>query len=79
MLVKKKLGSEINTLKLFKAKSIFINDDLTETRLGIASQARKMKRENKIQDTWTRDGVIYVKAHNGHVKRVTTLNGLEQD
>ena len=75
MSMKKRL-KEVDTIKLFGAKKIFINDDLTKTRAQVASEARKMKKEKKIDDTWTtRNGVICIRK-NGQVTRVTAVKQL---
>lgn len=50
---------------------IFINDDLTKTRAEVAGMARQKKREKAIEDTWCRDGVIFIK-YNDTIHRITT-------
>ena len=55
---------------------VFINDDLTNVRASIAAQARRMKKEGVIEDTWVRDGAIFTKK-NGKVTRVVTDNMLK--
>ena len=42
-------------------KKIFINEDLTKTRADWARRARNLRKLEKIKDTWTRDGVIFIK------------------
>ena len=42
-------------------KEIFINEDLTKTRADWAKRARNLRKLEKIKDTWTRDGVIFIK------------------
>ncbi|KAK7491816.1 hypothetical protein BaRGS_00016951 [Batillaria attramentaria] len=54
---------------------IYLNDDLTKTRAEIASKARKMKSDGALQDTWVRDGVIFVR-QNSTTHRVTTAREL---
>ena len=49
-----------NARKL-KGTHIFINEDLTKVRSTIAWEARSLKRENKAADTWTRDGIVFMK------------------
>ncbi|XP_070184920.1 uncharacterized protein, partial [Littorina saxatilis] len=56
--------------------NIFVNEDLTKTRAGIAGRARKLKREGRLEDTWTRDGMIFVKKR-GSVTKLTTMRELE--
>ena len=43
------------------SKDVFINEDLTQRRMHWARRARTLRKEGKIQDTWTRDGVIFIK------------------
>ena len=75
MQAKRKL-KDINTENLFGAKRIYINEDLTKVRSDIAAKARRLKAEKKIEDTWTSNGVIFVKTANGKVTRITTLKEL---
>ena len=49
---------------------IFINEDLTSKRAGWAKKARGWKKSSKIKDTWTRDGVLFVKTNQSELKRV---------
>ena len=72
---KRKL-KEIDTVKLFGATRIFLNEDLTKERAAVAAEARKMKKEGRIADTWTRDGIIFIKTRDGSLRRITTKNGL---
>ena len=61
-----------------KGRQIYINDDLTKVRSEIAARARQMKREKKIEDTWCRDGYIYVKTgeDGSMTRRLTTMREL---
>ena len=58
------------------ADRVFVNDDLTRARAQLAAQARKLKREGGIQDTWVFDGDIFVKKGDA-VTKVTTNSQLE--
>ena len=40
---------------------IFINEDLTKTRVGLLFRARQAKKARRINDCWTHDGLILVK------------------
>ena len=71
LMIKKKKLKGIDTKKLFKAEKVYINEDLTSTRAKLAKQARLIKEENKILDTWTRDGVIFIKLPSEAIVRVT--------
>ena len=76
LLKAKKRLAEINTEKLFNAKKVFVNEDLSQQRAMIATKARSLKKDKRISDTWTRDGVIFIRTLSGTVERVTTLRGL---
>ena len=75
MKMKKNLR-DLDTMKHFGCRKIFLNEDLTKTRAEIASAARKMKKESNIDDTWTRNGVICVKK-DGRIVKVTTMKQLD--
>ena len=51
---------------------LYINEDLTKTRAEVAARARQLKRDGKLDDTWTRDGIIFVKKGDS-VHRITTV------
>ena len=55
-----------------KYKDVYINEDLTAKRAGWAKQGRVWRRAKKIKDSWTRDGVFFVKQTNDVVSRVNT-------
>ena len=55
---------------------LYINEDLTQVRANVASRARKLKRENIITDTWTRDGLIFIKKGD-NVRKITTLREID--
>ena len=58
------------------ALRIFINEDLTRTRSEAAAFARDLKRRKTIEDTWTKDGVVYIK-RGTTVQRSTTRSEIE--
>ena len=45
-----------------KGTNIYLNEHLTSTNAAIAREARKMKKEQKIAATWTRNCKILVKS-----------------
>ena len=57
--------------------NIYVNEDLTRFRAGLAKEARSLKTNGKISDTWTMYGKILVKDNFGHVKVVTRLEELQ--
>ena len=64
--------SVMRSARKLKGTHVFINEDLTKTRATIAWEARTLKRERKISDTWTRDGVIFVKKGDTGIQSFTT-------
>ena len=44
-----------------KGTGIYVNEDLTKRRNNLAFLARQLKKQNKVVDTWTYDGKIFVK------------------
>ena len=50
---------------------VYINEDLTRPRAEAAAFARDMKRRKIIDDTWTRDGTVYIKRGSTVLKAVT--------
>ena len=65
-------SSVMRSARKLKGTHVFINENLTKTRATIAWEARTLKRERKISDTWTRDGVIFVKKGETGIKSFTT-------
>ncbi len=60
------------------ADAIFINEDLTQTRAKIAHQARILKKSSKIKDTWTLDGLIFVRKLDNNVSVISTITEMEK-
>ena len=76
LLTKKKKLKDVDVQDIFGADAIFLNEDLTKQRAQLAKHARALKKKKLIADTWTRDGVIFVKSHNGNINRHTTMKDL---
>ena len=57
---------------------IFINEDLTATRSAIAAEARQLKKNKKILDTWTAAGNILVKTLLGTIVQIKSKADLAQ-
>ena len=47
---------------------IFLNEDLTSTRAKMAKDARALRYEKRITNTWTIDGRVIIKDLNGGIK-----------
>ena len=54
----------------------FLNDDLTALRGKLAYDARIIKREKKIADTWTAYGKVLVKTLTNQVQKLKTAHDL---
>lgn len=55
---------------------VFINEDLTKQRMDILYQARQFKKQDKIKDTWSWDGIIRIQARNNRVHAITKMANL---
>ena len=42
-------------------QSLFISEDLTRMNKSLASQGRKLKRNNLVNASYTRDGIVTIK------------------
>ena len=51
-------------------KDIYVNEDLTKKRAGWAKQGRVWRKGKKIKESWTRDGVMFVKKLDDTVSRI---------
>ena len=63
--------------KKLKNTPMSINEDLTKVRSKLAFEARVLQRNGKIQQTWTRDGTIYIKI-NDSVIRINNEKGFNE-
>ena len=57
-------------------KRIYINEDLTQFRAALASEARSYKKSGLISDTWTMYGKILMKDNYGHVSVISRREDL---
>ena len=53
-------------------KKIYINEDLTKFRAGLAREGRSYKNSGLISDTWSIYGKIMTKDNHGHVSVIRT-------
>ena len=47
--------------------SVYVSDDLTKRRAGVAYRARMLKRDGAIADTWTFDSKVLVKDNHNRI------------
>ena len=59
------------------SKAIYIGDDLTKRRANLAYQARLLKRNNAIKDTWVSNCKILVKNKHNRISQVNSLQDLQ--
>ena len=67
----------VNEKEETKEKHIYVNEDLTRFRAGLAKDARSLKHNGNISDTWTMYGNILVKDNFGLVKVITKSEDLQ--
>ena len=66
-------------LRNIKDKKIYINEDLTKTRLELSYQARQLVKKGKYKNTWTADGKVFLlKGENERPKMITTKEDLDK-
>ena len=78
---KKKFLQVKKTLWERRSKDIFINDDLTALNSNIAFNARRLKKDNKIEDMWSHEGRIYIRklqADGGQVLQIKNIEHFAQ-
>ena len=46
---------------------VYISDDLTRSRAKLAYQARQLRNNKRIQDTWVVDSNIMIKDNNNRI------------
>ena len=58
-------------------EKLFVNEDLTKYRNNLLYQARNLKKDKRIKDVWTWDGIIRVQDFHNRVHAVTRQSGLK--
>lgn len=61
-----------------RTAGIFINDDLTALNANLAYKGRALKKDGKIEDTWTHEGRIYIKKLATQGGQITQIKSVEQ-
>ena len=51
----------LSQAKKLKGTNIYINEHLTKKNAAIAKEARRLRKENKIISTWSRNCKIFIK------------------
>ncbi|ELU01798.1 hypothetical protein CAPTEDRAFT_203166 [Capitella teleta] len=55
---------------------VAVFEDLTRARASLAYEARKLKKDNRIDKIWTSDGKVIVKDLNGTIHLIRSLDDL---
>lgn len=65
--------------KKLKGTNIYVNERLTRNTSNIARRARELRKQGKIENTWTRDGKVHIKKDKNSDKTqiVKSLNELD--
>ena len=63
--------------KEHRDNQICLNDDLTARRAKLSFDARQLKKDKKIADTWTSYGKVMLQLVKGQVKEVQSSNDLK--
>ena len=59
-------------------KPVYISEDLTRNRAKIAYEARMMKRQGLISDTWVFDCSILIRDSEGLIKKISKKEDLKK-
>ena len=59
-------------------KPVYIAEDLTRSKAKVAFNAREMKRQGHISDTWVFDSSIFIKDNSGHIKKIAQQDDLKK-
>lgn len=59
--------------RMLKGSDVYINENLTKKNADIARKARHLKKNGKIQHTWTANCRIYIKTNGSSPEEVKTL------
>ncbi|XP_061759531.1 uncharacterized protein LOC133554604 [Nerophis ophidion] len=68
--------------RMLKGSNVYLNEHLTKNNADIAKRARFLRKEGKIQATWSSNCKVYIKLNGApeqaQVLMVTSLNDLEK-
>ena len=68
--IRRRIFEARKSLKDHGLRNVYINEDLTRQNNKLAYEARQLKKQRQILDTFTRDGRIYIKRHVGENPKV---------
>ena len=56
--------------KNLSGTNVYINEHLTQKNAQIARHARELRRTAKIKDTWSRNGIVFIKNNDSTILKV---------
>ena len=59
-------------------KNIYVNDNLNKYYKELSAKCRRLKKKNKIKDTWCYNGVVSIKLNDDFIKHITHKNDLDK-
>ena len=59
-------------------RNVFVNEDLTASRVKLFEKARKLVKDNQLKQAWTYDGRVYVKTDNDERSVISKPSDLEE-
>ena len=59
-----------------QGRGFYVNEDLTKTRFDMFRYSRKLLKDHLINDTWTKDGNVFIKDFKAKVHVFTKLETL---
>ena len=57
--------------KKLQNTGVYLNEHLTRKNIQIAKYARKLRKENKIKDTWVRNCAVFIRKHDDSVRKMS--------
>lgn len=66
-------------LPMIKDCRIFLNEDLTQRRSHLLYLCRQAKKDRRLTDCWSVDGILRIKTNSQNIKSIKTLADLEEN
>ena len=76
--VKKNLKNIDTKTHMTYKDPLFFQDDLTARRAKLAYQARNLRNQKKISETWIWDSKVLIKDNRGRIHNIKNANELKQ-
>ena len=59
-------------------RNIYINDNLNKYYKELAAKCRRLRKNKKIKDTWTYNGIVTIKLNDDSIRYITHKNDLDR-